>query len=113
MPGLRGREVSERSTLIDALLAAFGPPNAWQQRASQRPCMGTKFHSPVPLTTTRFEDPALDDVWLCPTCTSKLEIFLHLYEQDPPSLSWGVMREFGNTIRILGQKIAADRGLHA
>lgn len=98
-----------RGELLDVLLAEYGPPNAWQARLSEHPCQGTKFHSPVPLTTAKFEDPTLDDVWLCPTCTSKLDIFIHLHEQDPLCLNWDVMREFGNQIRILGQKIIKDR----
>jgi hypothetical protein len=98
-----------RAELIDGLLAEYGPPTAWHSRASQRPCQGTKFHSPVPFTTSRFDDPALDDVWLCPTCASKLEVFLHLYDADPASLNWDVLREFGNQIRLYGQKIITDR----
>jgi len=98
-----------RGELVDALLAEIGPPNGWQVRASVHPCQGTKFHSPVPLTTKQFDDPALTDVWLCPTCTSKLEIFIHIYDTDPVSLTWDVMREFGNQIRILGQKIVLQK----
>lgn len=97
-----------RGELIDVLLGEIGPPNSWQVRASLYPCEGTKFHSPTPLTTQQFNDPAVQP-WLCPTCTSKLEIFLHIYEDDAAALTWDVMREFGNSIRIFGQKIVADR----
>lgn len=96
----------ERGALIDDLLAQYGTPNAWQQRVTAHPCEGTKFHSPTPLTTSFFDECS---AWLCPTCTSKLEIFVHLHEQDPASLSWDVLREFGNQIRIFGQGIIATR----
>lgn len=100
-----------RAELVDGILTEIGPPNGWQARTSVHPCQGTRFHSPVPMTTQRFEDKAFDhqDVWLCPTCTSKLEIFLHIHDSDPGALTWDVLREFGNTIRIMGQKIMAHR----
>lgn len=99
---------------LDALLAEYGTPVDGQERAALHPCQGTKFHSPVPLTTRQFADPACT-AWLCPTCTSKLEIFIHIYDTDPAALSWDVMREFGNQIRIFGQAIVAAReaGAHA
>jgi hypothetical protein len=99
---------TERGKLVDELLAEVGPPTSWHSRASEHPCEGTKFHSPTPMTTAQFDDPACR-AWLCPTCTSKLEIFLHIHEQDPELLTWDVMREFGNQIRIMGQRIVASK----
>jgi hypothetical protein len=99
-----------RGELIDELLTQYGPPNGWQARVTVRPCEGTKFHSPTPLTTSLFDECS---AWLCPTCTSKLEIFLHLHEQDPACLTWDVMREFGNQIRLFGQGIVAERAAKA
>lgn len=95
-----------RAELVDELLTQYGPPSPWQQRVTEHPCEGTKFHSPIPFTTALFEECG---AWLCPTCTSKLEIFLHLHEQDPACLTWDVMREFGNGVRLFGQGIVARR----
>lgn len=97
-----------RSTLIDGLLTEYGPPDPLRARVAEHPCEGAKFHSPTPLTTRSFTDRGLS-VWLCPTCTDKLEIFLHLHDTDAHALTFDVMREFGNAIRLLGQK-AVEHG---
>lgn len=90
---------------IEQALDAHGLPDPLTQRSSARPCQGAKFHSPRPLTTRhwRFGDDL--DVYLCPTCEANLDILMHLNEQVQ-SLSWPVLREFGNQIRALGKQIA-------
>jgi len=93
-----------RSVLIDAALAVHGTPSAWDARASVHPCEGAKFHSPSPLITRKFVDTRVGpEVWLCPTCTVNLECFLYLAEAEP-KMDWSHLREFGNTIRELGQR---------
>lgn len=100
----------QRSELIDALLAEHGTPTG-DGRAAIHPCEGTKFHSPSPLTTICYEAYPGKQVWLCPTCLSKLQCFLFLHGSDPAAMTWDVMREFGNQIRLFGQEIIrrADR----
>lgn len=93
-----------RVELIDALLEKYGTP-AGESRASVHVCDGAKFHSPIPLMTVCVELFPGTQVWLCPTCAAKLQAFVHLYEIDPDCLNWDVLREFGNTIRLLGQAI--------
>lgn len=94
-----------RSEHIDALLAEQGTPDGWSKRASVHPCVGARFHSPSPLVTRRHEE--LSDVWLCPTCTENLACFVHLARAGV-SLDWPVLREFGNLIRALGQRILSQ-----
>lgn len=90
----------QRSQTIDAVMGVHGTPPAWSSRAAEHPCEGAKFHSPSPLVT-RLHDVL--GVWLCPTCEANLECFVHLATRSP--LDWPVLREFGNTIRALGQKL--------
>lgn len=94
-----------RSTLIDGLLADHGTP--FGSRASEHPCEGTKFHSPTPLTT---QAVMMGDreVYLCPTCTANIAVYVHLSQIAPDKITWPVKREFGNQIRALGtQQIKA------
>lgn len=76
-------------------------------------CEGSKFHNPRPLTvspfnlTTAIEIPefALSDmVNLCGTCRDNLKVYLTVryeYDGDTPQ---AVRRDFGNTIRELGDR---------
>lgn len=91
-----------RSVTIDQLLAEHGPPDSWHSRAGAHPCEGAKFHSPSPLLTKQHDELG---VWLCPTCESNLACFVHL--AGAQTLDWPIAREFGNTIRAMGQKIIA------
>jgi hypothetical protein len=98
----------QRSELIDRLLAQHGTPTG-DSRAVVHPCEGAKFHSPTPLVTICYELPSGRQVWLCPTCEMNLKCFTWLYKHAPHQLSWDVMREFGNTIRLLGQEIVRSQ----
>lgn len=104
-----------RSETVDILLAEHGVPSDAHRRASEHPCAGAKFHSPAPLVTVPYPVGGRE-VWLCPTCVSKLQCFLHLSHQAPDAMTWPVLREFSNRIRALGQEILgaelADEGPH-
>lgn len=72
--------------------------------AYEHECEGAKFHSPTPLVV---EEVILGDgtkVWLCPTCTANLDVFEALCEANDGELPWPVRREFGNTLRALGER---------
>jgi hypothetical protein len=100
------------SHAIDAALEAHGVPNQDYVRAAEHPCEGAKFHSPRPLVTrlNRWLAARQDEiaVFLCPTCEANLAVLLHLLRaSDSPPLDWTVLREFGNQLRALGQRIEA------
>ena len=90
-----------RSITIDRLLVEYAPP--YGDRSAQHPCQGARFHSPTPLTTSMLALPTGRQVSLCPTCSANLGMFIHLAHVAPEKLTWPVLREFGNTIRAMGQ----------
>jgi hypothetical protein len=102
------RVISEAKpgTIPDEMLAWVSGP----------PCDGSKFHSPTPLivreyylsdvvftmkdNTSLHEDP----VHLCATCSDNMDVYLSIlyaYDGVMPTLS---RRDFGNTIRDLGDR---------
>lgn len=102
-------ETKQRSELIDALLAKHGAPGG-NGRASVRPCQGARHHSPTPLVTSCYVPFPDRQIWLCPTCLSKLQVFIYLHKTEPAAMTWEVMQQFGNAIRMLGQEITARLG---
>ncbi len=94
--------MSDDATLIERILEQYGTP--FGDRAAEKPCEGSRFHSPQPLTT---QTVGIGDrmVALCPTCSAKLQVFIYLAEtMSPDDFTWPVQREFGNRIRALGQE---------
>ena len=84
-----------------------------------RPCEGSKFHSPTPLLTSGVDLAASDlrlpekgkpkdPVWLCGVCSDNLGVFLQLAESH--DFPWEVQRQFGNKIRGLAKRVVAHRG---
>jgi hypothetical protein len=99
------------SHAIDAALETHGVPDGDFERAAEHPCEGAKFHSPRPLVTrlNRWLKGRADEisVYLCPTCEANLTVLLHLMRSGITPLDWTVLREFGNQLRALGQRIEA------
>lgn len=99
---------------IDAALEEFGVPSGGFERAAEHPCEGAKFHSPRPLVTRRRVYPTTDgdsEIYLCATCEANLQVLLHLLESSERPLDWTLLREFGNQLRALGQRIVAQVSL--
>lgn len=83
------------------------------------PCVGSKYHSPTPLTTVQVylsqvvaeqaQGITLDSrsgeepVWMCRNCRDNLRVYVLLMAATQGGLDWVVRREFGNRIRDLGQ----------
>lgn len=81
-------------------------------------CQGSKFHSPAPLlvrpialsdavTVLVLEQPGSSDeevVRLCATCTDNLTVYLSVLAAYAGQTPQAVRRDFGNTIRSLGDR---------
>lgn len=83
------------------------------------PCVGSKYHSPTPLTTVEVYlsqvvaevasgitlDPRRGEetVWMCRNCQDNLKVYVLLLVATGGGLDWVIRREFGNRIRDLGQ----------
>lgn len=98
------------SEAIEAALDRYGlPPNGQLfVRASKHPCEGAKFHSPQPLVTRHWQFGDYQP-YLCLNCESKLETLLFL-EDESGGLSWPTLREFGNQIRTIAQRVRQSTG---
>lgn len=66
-------------------------------------CQGAKFHSPNPLVLHRVTIGS-EEVLLCGTCQTNLEVLRHLLVHNEGELDWPVRREFGNQIRALAER---------
>lgn len=70
---------------------------------SEHECIGTKFHSPRPMTVRPFTLPRRggrsEIVYLCGTCTDNVQVLLALLKQRGGDVSWPVKRCFGSTVR--------------
>lgn len=101
-------------TTLQAAMADLGVlPSGFSEE-----CVGAKFHSPTPRVTRVYDlaqgaglvdegDAAKDPVRLCAVCHDNLIIFLMLVRGG---CDWEVKRQFGNRIRGLAKRVAADGG---
>lgn len=81
----------------------------------QADCEGSRFHSPTPMVTKMVR--LIPDAWspmasaqhsprvyLCGTCADNLTVLQQIIAAHRGQVPWKVRREFGNTIRALGER---------